>query len=482
MNTRTLLVALALIAAIGCGGNAEEPADTTQGQSQEAEPDEQNGPADQSADVTPQDQPADSPEPLPAEPEPTEPSAVEPATDDAEEVTVANATNAFAVDMYQRLAEQADGNIFFSPTSIHTALSMTYAGARGETATEMEDVLHIPGAAIHADYAEFITELNDPATVRVPERIDGRTEWTERPAYQLHVANALWPQAGYPFEEAYVQLVRDQYKAVLEQLDYSQPEAARQRINEWVEEKTNERIKDLLARGVVDRDTVLVLTNAIYFKSNWAEQFSEHATADGEFHVSADQTVTAEMMNQIDHFGYAETDRLQVLSMPYEANELDMVVILPREVDGLDDVESELSRGKLDQWLGMLRPQRVHVTLPKWEFTSEFSLAEMLSAMGMPTAFTGNADFSGMTTAEKLFISAVIHKAFVAVDEKGTEAAAATAVVMARAAAPTEEPKVFRADRPFMFLIRHRSSGAVLFMGRVTNPAGASAQASEGSS
>lgn len=477
MNTRILILAFALVVVIGCGGDAEQseqPAETTQSQSQDISPADQTGPADQSADVTPQDQPDDSPEEAPAEPEPTEPPAVEPATTDTEDASVADATNTFAVDMYHRLADDADGNIFFSPTSIHTALSMTYAGARGETADQMENVLHVPGQGIHSEYAEFIAKLNDPATVRVAERVDGQANWTERPAYQLHIANALWPQAGYPLEESYMQLVRRRYEAMLEQLDYAQPEPARKRINEWVEEKTNDRIRDLIGPGVLDRNTVLVLTNAIYFKSNWSEQFSDHATEEGDFHVSVDDTVTVPLMNQTDTFGYAETDRLQILSMPYEANELDMVVVLPREINGLAEVEHELSAEELDEWLGNLERHEVRVTLPKWEFTSEFSLADMLSAMGMPAAFTNDADFSGMTTAEKLFISAVIHKAFVAVDEEGTEAAAATAVVMARTALPTDppEPKVFRADRPFLFMIRHRSSGAVLFMGRVTSPAG----------
>ncbi|MFP3936821.1 MAG: serpin family protein [Phycisphaerae bacterium] len=478
MKARILIVAFALVVVIGCGGDAEQPAETVRGESQDTSPTEQNGPVDQAGDVMPQDRPTDSPEEASTEPESTEPSAGEPATTDTEDASVADATNAFAVDMYHRLADDAEGNIFFSPTSIHTALSMTYAGARGQTADEMENVLHVPGQGIHSDYADFIAKLNDPATIRVREREDGETTWSSRPAYQLHVANALWPQAGYPFEESYVQLVRQQYDAMLEQLDYSHPEPARQRINEWVEEKTNDRIRDLIGPGGVTRDTVLVLTNAIYFKSNWAEQFKDHATEEGDFHIGPDQTVTAEMMHQVDRFGYAETDRLQVLSMPYEAKELDMVVILPREIDGLAEVERELSAEKLEEWLGKLERHDVRVMLPKWEFTSEFSLNDALSAMGMPTAFTGDADFSGMTTAEKLFISAVIHKAFVAVDEEGTEAAAATAVVMERTALPTDppEPKVFRADRPFLFLIRHRSSGAVLFMGRVTKPAGASAE------
>jgi len=186
------------------------------------------------------------------------------------------------MDMYRRLAGEDDGNLFFSPTSIHTALSMTYAGARGQTAEQMEKVLRLPGQQVHAEYAELIAKLNDPAKIRTPERVDGETTWTESPAYELHVANALWPHEDYPFERDYIELVRRQYQAELEQLDYTRPAPARLRINEWVEDKTNDRIRDLIPEGVLNPDTRMVLTNAIYFKSNWAEQFEEHATEEGD--------------------------------------------------------------------------------------------------------------------------------------------------------------------------------------------------------
>ncbi|MBS3734967.1 MAG: serpin family protein [Phycisphaerae bacterium] len=416
--------------------------------------------------------PASEPQTPPAETE----SPADKAPDAAGADAVVAAGNAFAIDTYARLRGEAEGNLFFSPTSIHTALAMTYAGARGTTAEQMETALHLPEDAddIHAGFAKLIADLNDPATIHIARREeDGKVMWQKVPAYQLHVANALWPQAGYPFKEAFTGLVRTQYAAALEQLDYKAPAKARTRINAWVEDKTNEKIKNLIPAGVLDPLTRLVLTNAVYFKSNWSEDFSKHATKDGDFHVSPEKTVTAPLMHQTESFGYAETDALQVLSLPYKANELDMVVLLPREVDGLAALEDALTAEKLAGWLEALQRQRVRVTLPKWEFTSKFRLKSVLSAMGMPDAFDPEkADFSGMTDAEKLFISAVLHKAFVAVDEEGTEAAAATAVVMdTRAMPPATEPKVFTADHPFVFCIRHRPTGAILFMGRVANPA-----------
>ncbi|MFW6132416.1 MAG: serpin family protein [Planctomycetota bacterium] len=416
--------------------------------------------------------PAAEPDAPPAGPESPSAALEPPKPRDA---AVVAAGNAFAIDMYARLRDEVEGNLFFSPTSIHTALAMTYAGARGATAEQMEEVLHLSDAPdAHAGFAKLIAEINDSHKIRVARREeDGKVTWQKVPAYQLHVANALWPQEGYPFKDAFVNLVRKQYDAALEPLDYKTPAKARERINAWVAGKTNEKIEDLIPAGVLDPLTRLVLTNAVYFKSNWAEDFSKRATKDGAFHVTAAKTVETPLMHQTERFEYAETDDLQVLSLPYKANELDMVVLLPKETDGLAALEKALTAEKLARWLDALKPHEVRVTLPRWKFTSEFSLAKLLKAMGMPDAFDKDkADFPGMTEAEKLFISAVLHKAFVAVDEEGTEAAAATAVAVMATAAPVAPPelKVFTADHPFVFCIRHRDTGAILFMGRVTNP------------
>jgi len=381
--------------------------------------------------------------------------------------------NAFALDLYGRLAFGEEGNLFFSPASIHTALSMTYAGAAGKTAEQMAEVLRLPpGEAAHRVYGEILGDLNTPKKVRAWARDVDKP--ISVPAYELVVANALWGQDGYPFKAAFTQLVEKHYGAGLSSVDYVQAaEAARTTINDWVEKQTQGRIKDLIPPGVLNAMTRLVLTNAIYFKSQWAEQFSERATKDGDFRLGDGKSVKVPMMRQQEKFGYLETDAFQALEMPYKAGELSMVVLLPKAVDGLAAFEKGLTADKLAGWMGGLKRREVKVTLPKWKMTSQFGLADMLKKMGMTDAFApGTADFSGMTTAEKLFISAVIHKAFFEVDEEGTEAAAATAVAIAATAMPPQpaEPKVFKADHPFLYLIRHRPTDLVLFMGRVANP------------
>jgi serpin B len=372
--------------------------------------------------------------------------------------------NAFAVELYAQLARKAKGNLFFSPSSIHTALAMTYAGARGRTADQMAGTLHYPreGKRLHSAFGSLLETLNNP-----------RTDHRKKPVYELVVSNALWAQKGYPFREEFVALVQASYGAGLTELDYRRPEPARVQINDWVADQTKQKILNLIPRGVITPRTRLVLTNAIYFKSNWADTFSERATRDEAFKLSAGRGVQTPMMRRQGRYGYLETPAFQALELPYRFGELSMVVLLPRETDGLPALEKRLTAKSLTKWLADLRRETVRVTLPKFKFTSQFRLPAVLRAMGMVEAFdAGRANFSGMTTMEKLFISDVIHKAFVAVDEKGTEAAAATAVIMAlKAAMPRPvQPKVFRADHPFVFLIRHRATGSVLFLGRVADP------------
>ncbi len=399
--------------------------------------------------------------------------AKEPRPDDPAE-GVARSGNAFAVDMYKRLAGE-EGNLFFSPTSIQTALAMTYAGARGDTAGQMETALHLPDdpAKIHDGFARLIADLNEPRMVTVWTDQDGEAKRGEKPAYELHVANALWGQRGYPFKEDFLTLTGECYDAGLSKVDFKRTEEARDTINTWVEKQTNDKITDLIPEGVLYELTRLVLTNAVYFKSDWAEQFDEHATEDSDWHAGEEESYETPMMHQQERFGYMENDTLQALSMPYKANELDMVVLLPRERDGLGELEKGLTGEKLAGWLDAIGTQEVRVTMPKWKFTSRFGLKDVLSSMGMPAAFNpAKADFTGIADVEKLWIDAVLHKAYVAVDEDGTEAAAATAVVMEAEAITLEPPKVavFTADHPFLFLIRHKDTGAILFMGRVARP------------
>jgi serpin B len=373
------------------------------------------------------------------------------------DATVLEGANAFALDLYARLRGE-EGNLFFSPYSISTALAMTYAGAQGDTAAEMAKTLHFPADAekLHASYAALLNQLNDGG----PDR-----------GYQLNVANALWGQKGYPFRNPFLTLVRDRYRAGLSELDFAgNSEEARRFINTWVEKKTQDKIKDLLPEGSLDRLTRLVLTNAIYFKGDWASQFNKNATREGPFTTAGATTVKVPMMNQTGQFGYHDAGTFQALEMPYKGKELAMVVLLPKKTDGLAEFEKTLSAGNLKDWVGKLRPTKVQVAMPKFKMTQRFSLKKALSAMGMPLAFSDRSDFSGMDGSRNLYLSEVFHKAFVDVNEEGTEAAAATGVVVKfRSAAKTSPPR-FIADHPFVFLIRDVRSGSVLFLGRVTDP------------
>jgi len=246
-------------------------------------------------------------------------------------------------------------------------------------------------------------------------------------------------------------------------------EKSRQAINLWVEDQTNKKIKDLIPQGVLTALTRLVLTNAIYFKGDWASQFKESATKDASFKLGGGKTVQAPLMYQKGKFGYKEDRDVQVLSMPYKGDDLSMVVVLPKKVDGLADVTANLTAAKIDAWTTRLYKRDVYVHLPKFKVESQFGLNDVLAKMGMPDAFdSSKANLSGMNGARNLYISAVIHKAYVDVNEEGTEAAAATAVVVALRSAPRRT--TFRADHPFLFLIRHNKTGAILFMGRLANP------------
>jgi len=372
--------------------------------------------------------------------------------------------NAFAADLYAKLAAAKQGNLFFSPYSIHSALAMTYAGAGGTTAAQMAKTLHygLPADRMHGTYAALIENLNT----------SGREGDVE--AFKLVVANALWGQKGYPFQPEFLRVARESYRAGLEEVDFIRAsEAARGTINAWVEKQTQDRIKDLVPPGVLTADSRLVLTNAIYFKSNWNDQFSKHATKDEPFFVTPEKRVTAPLMHASRRYNYAEADGVKVVELPYLMRRLSMVVLLPAKPEGMADLERKLTAENLAAWSKAAAARPVKLWLPRFKVTDSFRLAEVLQGMGMTEPFDAKkADFSKMTTNEPLFISEVIHKAFVAVDEEGTEAAAATAVLMAAESAMPrpEEPVEFRADRPFVFAIRHNLTGAILFMGRVVDP------------
>ena len=383
--------------------------------------------------------------------------AVEPDDAAGAREAVARGNNGFALDLYARLRGR-QGNLFFSPFSIRTALAMTWAGARGNTAEQMEATLRFQDdqAALHGVMAALQRDLNQPP---------------EKNAWELSVANALWGQEGFRFLDEFLGLLKRNYGAGLRQVDFARAtEKARQTINRWIEKETRDKIKDLIKPGVLNADTRLVLTNAIYFKGTWQHQFKKRATADQPFTLQNGDEVRAPMMTQTERFRYFETPALQALEMTYRGNRLSMIVLLPRKKDGLPDLEKALDAKSPRGWIAGLKSRRVEVSLPKFTTTSEFGLADTLKAMGMADAFAPmKADFSDMTGKRDLFISAVIHKAFVDVNEEGTEAAAATGVVMAVEAEP-ERPVIFRADHPFLFLIRDRRSGSILFMGRIMDP------------
>ena len=382
-------------------------------------------------------------------------------------------TPAFSAELYAQLAPTA-GNLFFSPTSIETALAMTYAGAKGPTAEQMAKTLHynVPAEKLSAAFAKLIDTLNRPPMVENWQPDGENVKTVKTPAYQLVVANALWGQQGFPFQPDFTQLLKTNYQAELNTLNFADAEKSRTVINTWVATQTKSKIKDLIGSGVLNADTRLVLTNAVYFKSDWAHKFQAAATKAGPFKLSADKSVNVSLMHQKHDFGYMETADLQLLELPYNQGALSMVILLPKNVGDLPALEKKFTADNLAAWLKQAKSESVQVTLPKFTFSAELQLAATLKAMGMPDAFdAGKADFSGMTSAQKLFISAIIHKAFVAVDEEGTEAAAATAIAMAGAAMPVPtKPKIFRADHPFLFLIRHPATNEILFLGRLTNP------------
>ena len=374
---------------------------------------------------------------------------------------VADSSNRFAFDLFQQVRQQ-DGNLFFSPASVSTALAMTYAGAGGHTEREMASVLHFHrDQRTHEGFSTLLDLLNSTG---------------DRNGYSLSTANRLWGATGYQFAEAFLGLTRDKYRAELETLNFGQPEKARQTINKWVEKQTRERIVDLIPSGILQPDTRLVLTNAIYFEGGWSSEFSKKATKKAPFHPTTMDKINVLTMEQREDFPYTEDADAQVLSMPYRGHELSMVVMLPKKIDGLTELEGKLTNDRFAGWMKKLRGDRpVDTYLPKFKMRSQFMLSGALKSMGMRSAFSDNADFSAMSEAEDLMISEVVHQAFVDVDEKGTEAAAATAVLIAPTSAPFElkeppKPIIFRADHPFLFVIRDNRTGSVLFMGRMQRP------------
>ena len=378
---------------------------------------------------------------------------------------VVDANNQFALDYYSKLKSKDSGNIFFSPFSISSAFVMTYEGAKGQTADEMRSVFYFPEDSNlrRTEYTSIFDEIN---------KGDKK--------YKLSSANALWGQQDYQFSKDFFDNVEKYYGGKATNLDFKKdPEGSRITINNWVENQTNNKIQNLIPAGVIKTMTKLVLTNAVYFKGEWVKQFNKNDTKEENFRTSNSGTVKAQMMQRTDDeaiFNYAENSNLQMLEMPYSGDELSILFLLPKN-DNLTKLEGILSTKNISDWKNDLEEQRVKVYIPKFKFETKYFMADDLKAMGMPLAFSDSADFSGMTATGKkdLKIDEAIHQAFVEVNEEGTEAAAATAVVMIPlgvAPGPHKEPKIpiFRADHPFIFLIQQKSTGDILFIGRVVNP------------
>lgn len=373
------------------------------------------------------------------------------------------AVNAFCFDFFKKLSgdENNSPNIFYSPYSVFTALAMTYEGARGNTATEMENVLHIEQD--NDSFHEYMQSLYN--------YLNHNSE------YNISTANALWPDVGFTLLDDYVNIIETYYGGKASEVEYDNPEEAARIINEWVENQTNNLIKDLVPADAIDPTlTKLILTNAIYFKGTWKIQFDEENTTERDFTLSSGEKIQAETMkliNKDDKFNYTHTDEFEILEIPYNGEDISMMIILPKEGYNLSDVTDSLNQEEYNSLIDEMYETKADIYLPKFKFETSYGLNEYLMDLGMSDAFSYTADFSGIDGAQDLLISDVLHKAFIEVNEEGTEAAAATAVIMELTAVNPDEPPeriTFDCDHPFLFTIHQKETGTILFMGSVDDP------------
>ena len=368
-----------------------------------------------------------------------------------------DAVNEFTFDIFREIYKENNDNLFISPYSIFTALAMTYEGAKGETADEMATVLSIEqdNESFH-DYIKNLYEVLN----------------TKNEEYNISTANALWVKDNLQLLELYLNIIRDYYGGDATKVDYSNPTKAAEIINQWVENQTNGLIKDLITDDAIDPLTALILTNAIYFKGIWKTQFDPLNTTNRTFEISAEKTVEVPTMNLIDTediFNYTETDDLQILELPYTGDDISMIILLPKDNDlsyTIDAIDSDMFSGWKDSMVGT----KVDIYLPKFKVETSYTLREHLITMGMNIPFISSADFSGITGAKNLFISQVVHKAYIDVNEEGTEAAAATAVIMVFSVNNGSSRIVFDCNHPFIYLIQHKETGTILFMGSINDP------------
>jgi serpin B len=378
------------------------------------------------------------------------------------------ASNAFAADLFGQLRSQ-DGNLCISPLSVSTAIAMTAAGARGNTATQMLSVLHwtLPADRLSADSAA-LTKMVAP----VAAAGDASPHAAQRKAPIVRICNSLWGASGIAYEQPFETALQRDFGAELHMLDFAaDPEAARKQIDTWASDATNKRIPNAMPAGSIKKSTRLVLVDAVYFKASWADEFKIRSTHELPFHRDGAADATVPMMHQELRLNYTENEHLQMVEIPY-IGDFSMVVLLPKKVDGLKEVESEISADTIKPLVSSPTYRMVDLSVPKFKMHGRYELKKSLAVMGMTDACSPAADFSGITTSERLMIDAVSHSTFIAVDEHGTEAAAVTSITMM----PTsvfqrpEQPVVFRADHPFLFIIRQNETGAILFMGRVADP------------
>jgi serpin B len=390
------------------------------------------------------------------------PRDTSPEVDETDLAMLVDGNSAFAFNLYQIL-RQKGANLFYSPYSISEALAMTYAGARGDTEKDMAEALNfnLSQARLHPAFNSLDLQLK--------QRGEG-AKGKDDEGFRLHIVNAIWGQKDFEFLTSFLDVLGQNYGAGLRILDFiTETEESRIIINKWVSDQTEEKIKDLVPPGAIDQLTRLVLTNAIYFNAAWQYPFEEDATSDGLFHLLSGNDVTVPMMRQTESFRYSEGDDYQAVELPYDGQELSMVILLPK-AGQFDTFEKRLDAELVKAIIDKLEANQVALTMPKFEYESSFGLKEALSTLGMEVAFTTNADLSGMNGKRDLLIQDVLHKAFVSVDEAGTEAAAATAVIVGLTAVPPE-PITVTIDRPFIFFIRDIPTDSIIFVGRVLNPA-----------
>jgi serpin B len=398
-----------------------------------------------------------------AEAKSDKPYDTSPTVSDSALAELVKGNNEFAFELYKQLSATQEGNFFYSPYSISLALAMTYAGANGQTEEQMAETLKflLEDEELHSAFNKLAIELNSRNEIPAGSEAQG---------FELNIVNATWGQRGFEFMQAFLDVLAENYDAGIRLLDYeADPEACRKVINDWVYEQTNGKIEDLIPEGAIDEMTRLVLTNAIYFNAAWLHQFDEEYTYDDVFYLPDGSTVTVPMMHQSDRFNYVDGDDYTAIEMLYDIYEMSMLIIMPDE-GTFEDFENSLTPEVIDSILHSMTYGKVNLSMPKFEFESDFSLNDALKAMGMTDAFSDIADFSGITDKTDLIISDVIHKAFVSVDEEGTEAAAATAVIISQTSMPTEIADV-NLNHSFIFLIRDITTGSTLFIGRVINPA-----------